>query len=262
MATNTQRDSANLKGTPTITIVDSVEPNRNDRMRSCCMCVPELVGVFSILSMYFFLGILGAAASFVNLGSADNAIDIGFSSVSGTLNTFVAIASALGITAIRKEKPVLMRRLSIAFWILTVLMLLLNLIFFILDIKSKDEYVEDCESNSSIASIAGSEQSELIAAYCKRAVNTSLIIGGFKFAIIEIISMYFAYVIFRFAKRMKKEVLPFTAEPVDGQKTPTYFVYSTQPPTSTNWVPPPTYSVRPTFPIPDDYNPDSKNTPN
>lgn len=59
---------------------------------------------------------------------------------------------------------------------------------------------------------------------------------------------------------MKKEVLPFTAPPVpiDGQSTPTYFVYSAQPPTSNNWVPPPTYTVKPIY-LPEEFKPDSKN---
>jgi len=256
MATNTQRDSI-TKGNPTITIVDSAEPNRNDRMvGSCCMCVPEVVGVFAILSMYFFLGIFGAAASFVNLGSADNAPVKGLLSISGSLHTLIAIASALSITAIRKEKIVMMRRLSIAFWILTVLMLTFNLIIFILEIVYKPNTVQDCKD-------AVNGENGLLFVDCDRVVNVSLIVDGIKLFFSGLISIYFAYVISRFARRMKKEVIPFTMEPVDGQKTPTYFV-STQPPTSTSWVPPPTYSVNPTFPLPDDYNPNSnsKNTHN
>jgi hypothetical protein len=67
-------------------------------------------------------------------------------------------------------------------------------------------------------------------------------------------------VIFRFAKNMKKEVLPFTATtvPINGQGTPTYMIYSTQPPTSNNWVPPPIYTVKASY-VPDDFKPDSKN---
>jgi hypothetical protein len=54
MAANTQRNSTNLSNSPTITIVDSIESrNKKATMGSCCFCVPEIVGVFAILSMYF-----------------------------------------------------------------------------------------------------------------------------------------------------------------------------------------------------------------
>lgn len=45
----------------------------------------------------------------------------------------------------------------------------------------------------------------------------------------------------------QKNIVPY----VDGQITPTYVVYS-GPPTSRDWVPPPTYTVRPNGSIPSD----------
>lgn len=53
MAANTQRNSTNVNNTPTVTIVDSAEPRKYRVMGSCCFCIPEIVGVFAILSMYF-----------------------------------------------------------------------------------------------------------------------------------------------------------------------------------------------------------------
>jgi len=248
MAINTRRNSTNI---PTVTIVDAVD--RNDKIRSCCFCVPEVVGVFAILSMYFFLGIFGAAASFVSLGHANDAADKAILGFAGSLHTVVAIASALGVNAIKKEKIVLMRRLSIAFWILTILMLIFNITTLVLDFGTINADVQSC-----IAENSGNGDD--VEGICKQLINAYLTGETIRCVVTGLFSLYFAYVIFRFAGRMKKDVLPFTIStaPVDGQKTPTYFVYSTQPPTSTNWVPPPTYTVRPTNPLPDDFNPDSK----
>ncbi|CAG8452733.1 7410_t:CDS:10 [Diversispora eburnea] len=45
---------------------------------------------------------------------------------------------------------------------------------------------------------------------------------------------------------LRKDIIPY----VEGQITPTYVVYSNSPPTAHDWVPPPTYTVRPNDPIP------------
>ncbi|RIA90612.1 hypothetical protein C1645_769558 [Glomus cerebriforme] len=167
MAANT--NSTNHNGIPTITIVESAEQSRNDKLarRSCCGCIPEIVGVFAILSMYFV--------------------------------------------------------------------------------------IQECKSEAQQANL-----SDIVD--CNGRVNANLTSEAIKLVIHGAVSIYFAYVIFRFARTLNKEVLPFTASPADGQKTPTYFVYANQPPTSNSWVPPPTYTVRPTN-LPDDFNPDSKQIP-
>jgi len=61
-------------------------------------------------------------------------------------------------------------------------------------------------------------------------------------------------------KAQNPTVLPIAS----GQLTPTYFnfIYAAQPPTSNDWTPPPTYTVRPTAPLPEDFNPDLKQTSN
>jgi len=261
MAANTQRNSTYVNNVPTVTIVDSVEPRNFKVMGSCCFCVPEIVGVFAILSMYFFTGIFGAAASFLSLGYTDDVLTKAILGVSGALNTLAAIAGALGVSAIRKEKIALMRRLSIAFWILTALVIVLNIIILVLDFNSKDANVNECVSNLSNGSVNLFNSSEGIRDLvnnCEHAVSASLIGEAIRLVVLGSISIYFAYVIFRFARNMKKEVLPFTAPPVpiDEQSIPTYFIYSAQPPTSNNWVPPPTYTVTVK---PNDFNPDSKN---
>lgn len=117
-------------------------------------------------------------------------------SVFGILNTLAAIASALGVSAIKKvlknfwltfddilffhnvlkvkykkisfffqEKIVLMRRLSIAFWVLTALMLILNIIILAFDFNSKDEYISEC-----VREFANHTKDE-----CEHTVRASLI---------------------------------------------------------------------------------------
>jgi len=99
---------------------------------------------------------------------------------------------------------------------------------------------------------------------CDRIVDETLTSEAIRTFVAGIISIYFAYVIFRYAKLMKETqnqgVLAMEAAP----RTPTYpyFVYTTHPPTSNHWVPPPIYTVRPTNPLPDDFNPDQKQPSN
>lgn len=257
MAANTQRNSTNVNNTPTVTIVDSAEPRKYRVMGSCCFCIPEIVGVFAILSMYFFTGMFGAATSFLSLGYADDGLTKAILSVFGILNTLFVIASALGVSAIKKEKIVLMRRLSIAFWVITALMIIINIIILALDFNSKDSYINECVSAD--PNLPNSNDADT-KNFCEHTVRASLIGETIRLIALGSVSIYFAYVIFRFARNMKKEVLPFTAPPVpiNGQSTPTYFVYSAQPPTSNNWVPPPTYTVK-TIHLPEDFKPDSKN---
>lgn len=250
MAVNARRNSSNVNNVPTITIVDSAD--RKDRMASCCCCVPELVGVYAILSMHFFFGIFSAAASFLSLGYVTDIPDKAFLGVFGSLYTLIAIISALSVSAIKRENIDLTRRLSIAFWILTALMFILSVIIFILEVIFKSSAVNACKSE-----IEGGPTY----VDCEQYVTDSLISEAIKFFIIESISIYFAFVIYRYTIRMNQSPLPFTVS-VEGQKTPTYHVYTTRPPTANDWVPPPTYSVRPTNPLPDDFNPDSKQAPN
>lgn len=263
MAANTRRNSTNVNNVPTVTIVDSAEPRNLKLMGSCCFCIPEIVGVFAILSMYFFTGIFGAAASFLTLGYTEDVIAKVVFSVTGTLNTLTAIASALGVSAIRREKTVLMRRLSIAFWVLTALTIILNIIILILDFNSRDANVNECISSFSRDTgivVDNDKVREDVQKTCEHAVNASLTGEAIRLFVLGSILMYFAYVIFRFARNMKKVGLPSFMAPqaqMNGQNTPTYHVYSGQPPTSNNWVPPPTYTV--SVKTHNDYNPDSKN---
>ncbi|CAB4386428.1 unnamed protein product [Rhizophagus irregularis] len=257
MAAKTQRNSTNVNNTPTVTIVDSAEPRKYRVMGSCCFCIPEIVGVFAILSMYFFTGMFGAATSFLSLGYTDDGLTKAILSVFGILNTLFVIASALGVSAIKKEKIVLMHRLSIAFWVITALMIIINIIILALDFNSKDSYINECVSADPSSPNSNDADTKN---FCEHTVRASLIGETIRLIALGSVSIYFAYVIFRFARNMKKEVLPFTAPPVpiNRQSTPTYFVYSAQPPTSNNWVPPPTYTVK-TIHLPDDFKPDSKN---
>jgi len=248
MDANVRRNSTNVN-VPTVTIVDSEQI----RGQSCCICVPESVGVFAILSVYFFLGVFYAAAFFVSLGFYDDLIVEVLLSISGCLHAFLAIASAMGVFAIRKENIVMMRRLSIVFWILTALMFILSVVLFTLQVIYKPSAVAACENT-----IKDDSDYDID---CNQFVNDSLISEAIKFFIIESISIYFAFVIYRYAIRMKVSPLPFAAPiaaPIGGQKTPTYYIYTTRPPTSNDWVPPPSYSATQSNSVPEGYNPDSK----
>lgn len=252
MAANARRNSTNINNIPTITIVDSVAAKR----RSCCGCIPEAVGVFAILSIYFFLGVFYAAASFVSLSTYNDVTDIVIISISGSLHAILAIVSAFGVNAVKKEKVVIMRHLSIVFWVFTGLLLVLDIVTLALEFVTKSTTIQICQE--AVRERFGDSGSSYVD--CTNYVNDTLISDSIRTFIMGTTSIYFAYVIFRYARRMKEFTLPFTAS-VDGQKTPTYLPYGTQPPTSNNWVPPPTYSVTMTGPLPDDFNPDSKQAP-
>jgi len=254
MAANVRRNSTNINNIPTITIVDSVvEPAKR---RSCCGCIPEAVGIFAILSIYFFLGVFYAAASFVSLSTYIDVTGIVITSISGSLHAILAIASAFGVNAVKKEKVVMMRQLSIVFWVLTGLLLVLDIVILALEFITKSITIQACQK--AVRERYG--DSGITYVDCTNYVNDTLISDSIRTFIMGTTSVYFAYVIFRYARRMKEFTLPFTV-PVDGQKTPTYLPYGAHPPTSNNWVPPPTYSVTTTGPLPDDFNPDSKQAP-
>jgi len=252
MAANARRNSTNINNLPTITIVESVvEPAKR---RSCCGCVPEATGVFAILSIYFFLGVFYAAASFVSLSTYNDVTDIVITCISGSLHAILAIASAFGVNAIKKEKVVMMRHLSIVFWVFTGLLLVLDIVILVLEFVTKATTIQICQE------AVRERYGEGYVVDCTNYVNDTLISDSVRTFIMGTTSVYFAYVIFRYARRMKEFTLPFTV-PADGQKTPTYLPYGAHPPTSNNWVPPPTYSVTTTGPLPDDFNPDSKQAP-
>jgi len=253
--TNVNNNSYEKGIFPTITIVESY-PVQNDKItrRSCCGCIPEQFGVLAILSMYLLFGLLGSLASFMTLAFVDATSDKIYLSIAGCLYTFLTISSIFGIHAVNKEKAVMMHRLSIAFWVFTVFTLIYSATLFILNILFKPSLVEVCEKS----------KPESVDVYdCDRHIDVYLAREGLSLFISEVVLIYFTYVIFKYANRMLKQaqnstpILPFA----DGQQTPTYSAY-THPPTSTNWSPPPTYSVRSSNPIPFDHNPDSKQIPN
>ncbi|CAI2171615.1 9107_t:CDS:2 [Funneliformis geosporum] len=238
---------------PTITIVESV-PIQNDKItrRSCCGCIPEQFGVLAILSMYLLFGILGSLTSLLTLSSVNETSDKLYLSISGILYTFLTILSVLGIHAVNKEKAVMMHRLSIAFWVFTVFTLIYSATLFILNIFFKSSLVEECE-NSKRETIVD----------CNHYIDVYLAREGLSLFISEIVLIYFTYVIFKYANRMLKQAQNSTILPVaaTGQRTPTFYVYSTHPPTSNDWTPPPTYTVTSSNPLPVDWISDSKQNP-
>jgi hypothetical protein len=261
MAAN-NRNSLEKGNLPTITIIDSIEPSQNDKLakRNCCGCIPERFGVFAILSMYLFFGLFATATSFAALAFTSQTSDTIYFIISGCLNVFLTIISALGINAIKKEKAVLMYRLSITFWVYTIFTLIFSATLFILDIVYKSSLVKDCEETVESLKTSGEYFDDV---NCVHVADVYLIKEAIRLFFVETISMYFAYVIFRYANQMLRVARDQTVLPIaNGQQTPTYFVYSNQPPTSNDWTPPPTYTVRPTNPLPDDFNSVSRQTSN
>jgi hypothetical protein len=191
---------------PTITVIDSIEPNQNDQSarRNCCGCVPERFGVFAILSVYLFFGLCGITTSFGGLASANQTSDIIFLIISGLLNVFLTIISALGINAIKKEKAVMMYRLSITFWVFTVFTLIFSATLFILDIVYKSSIVKDCEESLESLKINTSSDS-FDDTDCNHVANVYLVKEAIRLFFIETISIYFACVIFKYANRMLKK---------------------------------------------------------
>jgi len=243
----------------TITIVDSAHNDRRNKARdSCCFCVPEKVGVIAILSMYFFLGIFTSSYYFMGLTFNDGDDAVTFKilfGISGGFYALLATACAIGVAAIKKGNIVMMRRQSIAFGILLAIIFVLSVVLFSLKVALK-VYLKYCQASA--VELFG-DQADALVDY-NQCVAENVATESIRLIFTGIFMMYFAYVVFRFAKNMQKEELPFTAPSIDGQKTPTYPIYSAQPPTSNNWVPPPTYSVIARS-YPQELSPDSKTNP-
>jgi len=245
MATTTeQNNNAAHEPYPTITVMDYdtdkaniADSSRNKPWRSCCFCIPERVGVSAILSLYFFLGVLNAASSFTGLTITESARDQALMVISGILSLSLAIAGIIGLTAVRKENAGMMRRLSIAFLVQNILQLALSAVSFALDVVFRSEAVKECQN---IVDTDASSSDNTDNTDCHQFVDTLLLKEAFGSVFFEALMFYFGYVIYRYARRMSAQKDDDARN--STQQTPTYFVYATRPPTSTDWVPPPTYN--------------------
>jgi len=235
---------------PTITVLDVSEEKRCEdktAQRKCCGCITEQVGVVIILSFYFFYGLLNTLSSFSSLASSDyNLRDKIILIISAILNIAMTAIGVTGIIAIRKGNIVLLRRLSIAFWIFTVTYFKFNIAVYITDVVFKDEYVQACLSAQQDTENQGFDASNLD---CKVFITAILVRDALKITIFSALSFYFAYVIKRYSRRINTEP-NYKYYNNDNQRTPTYMVYETRPPTAHDWIPPPTYTVK-TSPVQD-----------
>ncbi|CAG8531866.1 12823_t:CDS:2 [Acaulospora morrowiae] len=220
-----ENNSAYEKGPlPTFTIVDSAEKQSSNKLRSCCICIPERTGVAIILSFYFLSGFLSSVASFFYITESSDTLDIVFLVISGILYFLVFVSGFLGLSFIRKDNAVMMYKLSIASWIITMSLLFYNLTTYILEIVFKSSSVQQCQEDF---------DQEID---CNQVVNIILIKDALKFAFSEFFSVYYPII------HSLTPVLPYAVDQ-NGQMTP-YAAYVTKPPTSLDWIPPPTYTVR------------------
>lgn len=244
-ADNDNSNNSYAKGAyPTITIIDSSDGRQglvlDDRsMNYCCICIPEHVGVAAILSLYSLYGILSCIASFAGLTIYNDSVNESALIISGILYCITSVISFFGILALREDNVIAMRRISIAIWVITAFLFIFNTIDYVLEIVNRNESINKCQ-------IESAEENRVID--CVQVINTFLIKEAFRVLFIEFFSIYFSYIIYRYSHRTmgpRRNVVPY----VDGQITPTYVVYSNSPPTARDWVPPPTYTVRPNDPI-------------
>jgi len=249
-ADNDNSNNSYAKGAyPTITIIDSSGGSGrqglvlDDRsINYCCICIPEHVGVAAILSLNSLYGILSCIASFAGLTIYNDSKNESFLIISGILYCIMSVTSFFGILALREDNVIAMRRISIAILVITALLFIYNTIDYVLEIVARNEYINKCQTEST---------EEGLNIDCVQVINMFLIKEAFRVLFIEFFSFYFSYVIYRYSHRTtspRKNVVPY----VEGQITPTYVVYSNSPPTAHDWVPPPTYTVRPNDPIPSD----------
>jgi hypothetical protein len=225
---------------PTVTIIDNAE--KNERQRKACGCFPERTVVVAIFSMYFFWGIIQAAAFLSSLPMAHSTQSQLLNIFIAVVSLFLVITSAIGLNAMYKQNAKLMRRLSIVFIVLTFMTLAFSVTEFTLDVVNHDDLVSQC--NQAVQQDI-SDASDID---CNQLVKIYLVREGFYGFFLEMIQFYFAYVIFRHARGMvAKPQYPYPlAATQNSDAPPTYFVYASQGvPTSDNWVPPPTYNGNP-----------------
>ncbi|CAG8626694.1 7037_t:CDS:2 [Ambispora leptoticha] len=161
--------------------------------------------------------------------------------ISGIVAFLLAISSVIGVNALYKDKVIVMRRLSIVFIILTVIMLITSLVNLSVDISTRDQIVDSCYS-----AVEQSQDANTID--CRYLVKLYLIRESITLFLLGIIQTYFAYVVLRHARSMGgNSQYPYPLANKEGDDLPpTYFVYASQGvPTADNWVPPPTYNGNP-----------------
>jgi hypothetical protein len=166
--------------------------------------------------------------------------------INGSLSAFLAVAGIIGLVAMRNNNAILLRRLSISFWVLTVLMLILNVTDYIINIVSKPDAVKECQIASSQDTGEGGEK-QLIQD-CEKIINFFLFRDAFQLLFIEAISIYFTYTIACYSKRLitKSKTSEFRLKFNNNQNNKdntndvsTYQIYTTNfPPTSDDWKPP------------------------
>ncbi|CAJ0926250.1 19948_t:CDS:10 [Entrophospora sp. SA101] len=182
-----------------------------------------------------FFGILITAGAFTGLSLSSDPSNQAQYAVYGISYAFLALTGIIGLTALRKENAILMRRLSISFWILTALLLIFNVTSYIVRIISKPESVQSCQTN--LNQLYSEDKQKELDLNCDRIVNYSLIRYAFQLLFVEAISIYFAYAVACYSRKLLTK-LKFNNQG-NTNDVLTYKIQTTNPPpTSDSWVPP------------------------
>lgn len=233
---NNDNNDNNNDTYPTITIIDSLSvPNDDEPTRKRCFIIPERAFIAVIFSLNLFFGILITAGAFTGLSLSSDPSTQAQYAVYGISYAFLALTGIIGLTALRKENAILMRRLSISFWILTALLLIFNVTSYIIRIISKPESVQSCQTN--LNQLYSEDKQKELDLNCDRIVNYSLIRSAFQLLFVEAISIYFAYAVACYSRKLLSK-LKFNNQG-NTNNVLTYKIQTTNPPpTSDSWVPP------------------------
>lgn len=237
-------DAVHDEPPPSYTIIENIPEKRVRRERTVCGgCLPEHTAVMTILVMYFFLSAIYAGSAAVGISVLTSTRDRIIYAISLGLSVAFMVTSLIGMNVVRKKKARALKHLSIAFWVLTALNLTFSASFFITLIVIREKLVDSCvEQAAELGDFDALPE-------CKLAVNLRIIRDAFSLFFIETLQLYFAYVIFRYARYLGRR-RPGNDVPKDtsrelGEMPPTYVVYAARVPTSEDWVPPPVYNGNP-----------------
>jgi len=239
---NNDNNSNNNDTYPTITIIESKNVPVDDEQRKRCFIIPERAFIAVVFSLHLFFGILITSAAFMSLALSSKPSDQAQYAINGVLFAFLGLNGIIGLTALKNENAILMRRLSISFWILAALMLIFNVTIYILRVVSKPEYVQNCQAN--LDQSLSEDKQKQFNLDCDKIVNHSLIRCAIQLLIVEAISIYFAYAVACYSRKLITKS-NFQSK-FNNQKredgTGDVFTYKIQttnlPPTSDRWAPP------------------------
>ncbi|CAG8593284.1 8091_t:CDS:2 [Paraglomus occultum] len=226
---------------PAYTIIDTSAQRRavkNDK-RVCGGCIPERNAVVAVFALYFFLGVVYTAIALAGLVFNGSAYDKTMSFLDFVLSVMMTAAGICGMRFVYAENANRMRKLACVLWFITLARLTYSSIDFAYEVIHKQDSINNC--NDAVREYA-EENGEYLDADCDAAVRDQLIRDGLNLFLFETLQVYFAFIVFRYAKRMGKTAkspLPLSDGGHVNNLPPTYAVYAARVPTSSDWIPPP-----------------------